>query len=92
MPLTPLKDAVLKMQKQKMTPPNAPIPLRRVRYDINASRFVLAKTLLNQTYYSLNDLAELYQGRWDIEEFYNILWQITALEHFPGKSECGAHQ
>ena len=88
----PPKDAIRNMQANGITPPKHPIPLRLVRSTIKDSRFVLATTLINTQRYSLNALADLYHGRWSIEDLYQTLKHTTTLKHFHGKSERGVRQ
>ena len=66
--------------------------MRLVKYKIKESTFVLATTLLDQKKYSSKDLANLYHGRWAVEELYKISKQLINIEDFHSKSERGVKQ
>ena len=88
----PPKDALRNRHANSITPPKHPIPLRLVHYTIKDSCFVLATTVIDPQAYPLNALADLYHGRWSIEELYKTLKHTTTLEHVHSKSERGVRQ
>ena len=49
-----------------------PCRVRLVKYTAGASSFALATTLLDAKAYPARALADLYHGRWSIEELYKI--------------------
>jgi hypothetical protein len=69
-----------------------PLPLRLVKYVAGATTFVLGTTLTDSGKYPLEDLAELYHGRWGIEELYKISKTLIEVEDFHAKTEEGIKQ
>jgi hypothetical protein len=69
-----------------------PLALRLVKYRAGATTFVLGTTLLDGTKYPIGDLAELYHGRWGIEELYKISKVLIDVEDFHAKTEEGVKQ
>ena len=61
--------------------------LRLVRYEINAKPYFLGTTLLDRERYRVEDLAELYHARWDIEELFKTIKHTLEVERFHGQSE-----
>ena len=51
-----------------------------------------ATTLLDRQRYSVRDLADLYHGRWSIEELYKISKQLLTVEEFHGQTERTVQQ
>ena len=69
-----------------------PYTVRLVKYKVGQTVFILGTTLLDQKKYSIEDLSNLYHGRWGIEELYKISKELIAIEDFHGKSERGVKQ
>jgi len=69
-----------------------PLKLRLVKYKVGTTTFVLGTTLMDSERYSVDDLAELYHGRWGIEELYKISKVLIDVEDFHGKTEEGVKQ
>ena len=69
-----------------------PCRVRLVKYTAGASSFALATTLLDAKAYPARALADLYHGRWSIEELYKISKQMLTVEYFHSRSERGVKQ
>lgn len=69
-----------------------PLTLRLVKYAAGTTRFVLGTTLMDSEKYRVEDLAELYHGRWGIEELYKISKVLIEVEDFHGQTEQGVKQ
>ena len=69
-----------------------PCRVRLVKYTAGASSFALATTLLDAKAYPARALANLYHGRWSIEELYKISKQMLTVEYFHSRSERGVKQ
>ncbi len=61
--------------------------MRLVKYTASATDYTLATTLLDRQRYPVRALADLYHGRWSIEELYKISKQLLTVEHYHGQSE-----
>ncbi len=48
----------------------APLRLRLVKYDVHDTTYVLGTTLLDAGLHPVDDLSDLYHGRWSVEELY----------------------
>ena len=88
----PGKDALRKLKAAGIPVPDGPTVLRLVRYDVAGSRYVLATTLADPGRYSVEDLADLYHGRWGIEELYKVSKHLVMVDRFHGQSERGVRQ
>ena len=64
-----------------------PCRVRLVKYTVGESDYALATTLLDRRRYPASALAELYHGRWAIEELYKVSKQRLAVEEFHGRGE-----
>ncbi len=60
--------------------------MRLVSYTAGSTVCVLATTLLAPALPAA-DLQTLYQGRWNIEEYYETTKKVLLVEQFPGRSE-----
>jgi len=69
-----------------------PLSLRLVKYVAGDTTFVLGTTLLDGGQYPIGDLAELYHGRWGIEELYKISKVLIDVEDFHAQTEEGVKQ
>ena len=69
-----------------------PCRVRLVKYTAGASSCALATTLLDARAYPARALADLYHGRWSIEELYKISKQMLTVEYFHSRSERGVKQ
>ena len=69
-----------------------PLPLRLVKYVAGPTTFVLGTTLMDGGKYPIADLAELYHGRWGIEELYKISKVLIDVEDFHAQTEEGVKQ
>ena len=69
-----------------------PCRVRLVKYTAGATSFALATTLLDARAYPARALADLYHGRWSIEELYKISKQMLTVEYFHSRSERGVKQ
>ena len=82
-------------QKMRRKHPGAVFPphrLRLVKYTAGGTAFVLGTTLFDRKTYPVEDLAELYQGRWGIEELYKISKNLMTVQDFHGQSGRGVKQ
>ena len=64
-----------------------PVALRLVKYGVNDTAYRLGTTLLDAERYPAAELADLYHGRWSVEELYKISKQLPGIESFHGRSE-----
>lgn len=69
-----------------------PLQLRLVKYSIDNIKYILGTTLIDKQTYPLQELAELYHGRWGIEELYKISKVLIDVEDFHAKTERGVKQ
>jgi len=53
---------------------------------------VLCTSLLDEQKYPIEDLAELYHFRWNVEEGYKLLKSRIEVENFSGKTACAIKQ
>ena len=64
-----------------------PCRLRLVKYAINNTVYALGTTLLDAKRYPAAELADLYHGRWSVEELYKISKELLEIESFHSRSE-----
>ena len=69
-----------------------PCRVRLIKYTVGTTTYTLATTLLDRQRYSVRDLADLYHGRWSIEELYKISKQLLTVEEFHGQTERTVQQ
>lgn len=69
-----------------------PLSLRLVKYVAGPTTFILGTTLMDAEKYPIGDLAELYHGRWGIEELYKISKGLIDVEDFHAQTEEGVKQ
>ena len=69
-----------------------PCRVRLVQYTAGKSAYALATTLLERKRYPARALADLYHGRWAIEELYKISKERPAVEEFHGRRERAVKQ
>jgi hypothetical protein len=67
------------------------IPLRLIKYRIGSEIYVYSTTLM-KSHYPQEDFAELYHGRWAIEELYKISKSFINVEDFHSQTERGVKQ
>ena len=72
--------------------PFDPVDLRLVRYTHGDGEYVLATTLADASKYTLDDLSDLYHGRWSIEELFRISKTVIAVDEFHSRTERGIRQ
>ena len=74
---------------REQCPPAAlrPRRVRLVKYTAGGTTFSLATTLLDRRRYPARALAELYHGRWAIEEMYKVTKNRLKVEQFHGRGE-----
>ena len=65
-------------------------PVRLVKYSVAETDYCLATSLHDSQRYSIRMLADLYHGRWSIEELYKT--SKTLITEFHAKSEHGIRQ
>ena len=53
---------------------------------------MLATTLADTSKYTLDDLSDLYHGRWGIEELFRISKTVIAVDEFHSRTERGIRQ
>ena len=69
------------------------VPVRFVRVELDTGDYeVLVTTLLDEIRYPTAIFKALYQLRWGIETFYDILKNRLNLEHFTGKTPLSVQQ
>ena len=64
-----------------------PCRLRLVKYFIGDNVYALGTTLLDAERYPVADLADLYHGRWSVEEMYKISKEMLDIEGLHSRSE-----
>ena len=69
-----------------------PVDLRLVRCTRGDSECVLATTLADPDRYTLDELSDLYHGRWGIEELFKTSKAVIAVDEFHGRTERGVRQ
>ena len=69
-----------------------PIDLRLIRCTHEDSEYALATTLADTGKYTLDDLSDLYHGRWDIEELFKTSKAVIAVDEFHSRTERGVRQ
>ena len=70
-----------------------PVPLRLVRQRAEQDdEWILATTLTDPGHVSADDLAELYHGRWSIEELYKVSKKVIAVDEFHAQTGRGVRQ
>ena len=70
--------------------PGADLPpcrLRLAKYVIDGTVYALGTTLLDAELHPLADLADLYHGRWSVEELYKVSKELLEIEGFHSRSE-----
>jgi hypothetical protein len=67
------------------------IPLRLIKHKIGSEIYVYSTTLMGCRY-PQKDFAELYHGRWAIEELYKISKLLINVEDFHSQTERGVKQ
>ena len=73
--VTPSADAL----RQRPQAAFQPCRVRLIKYTAGTTTYTLATTLLDRQRYSVRDLADLYHGRWSIEELYKISKQLLTV-------------
>jgi Transposase DDE domain len=68
-----------------------PLTVRLIKHKINDEIYVYATTLISEAY-PKECFAEIYHGRWGIEELYKISKQFIELEDFHAKTTRGVKQ
>ena len=81
------RDAVVTVEPPE-PPDRSPGRLRLVKYTISDKDYVLGTTLR----YPAADLADLYHGRWSVEELYKISKELLAIAGVHGRTERTGNQ
>ncbi|WP_375331701.1 IS4 family transposase [Candidatus Tisiphia endosymbiont of Temnostethus pusillus] len=68
-----------------------PLSVRLIKHKINNEIYVYATTLISEAY-PKECFAEIYHGRWGIEELYKISKQFIGIEDFHAKTARGVKQ
>lgn len=68
-----------------------PLTVRLIKHKINNETYVYATTLIGETY-PKECFAEIYHGRWGIEELYKISKKFIEIENFHSKTARGVKQ
>ena len=68
-----------------------PLTVRLIKHKINNEIYVYATTLIGETY-PKECFAEIYHGRWGIEELYKISKKFIEIENFHSKTARGVKQ
>jgi len=79
-------------QSQSPNPDVLPLKLRLLKYTIAGSVFCLGTTLLDPQRYPLQELMDVYHGRWGIEELYKVSKRVIGIEDLHAKTERGVKQ
>ena len=90
--VAPGSKALRKLRRKHPGGTFGPHRLRLVKYTAGGTVFILGTTLLDREKYRIEDLSNLYHGRWGIEELYKISKQLMGVDNFHGQSERGVKQ
>ena len=90
--VAPGSKALRKLRRKHPGGTFGPHRLRLVKYTAGGTVFILGTTLLDREKYRIEDLSNLYHGRWGIEELYKISKQLMGVDDFHGQSERGVKQ
>jgi hypothetical protein len=67
--------------------------MRLLKYEIAGSTFCLGTTLVAaHQRYPLQELMDVYHGRWGIEELYKVSKRVFVVEDFHARTERGVKQ
>ena len=69
-----------------------PLTMRLIKKKIGKETYIYATTLLNMEIFPTSCFAEIYHGRWGIEELYKISKMFIEIEEFHAKTERGVRQ
>ena len=86
------RDELVRVDPSGTAGGRSPSRLRLVKYGIGGKVYVLGTTLLDAGRYPAADLADLYHGRWSVEELYKISKEMLEIESFHSRSELGVKQ
>jgi len=89
--VTPSKSVKRKLEKKGARSKSRSITLRLIRYFIGKTEYILCTTILDETITS-EEFAEVYHGRWGIEEHYKTVKSMLTLEVFHSKTLRGVLQ
>ena len=89
--VSPEADARRKLERRWPGERFEPVPMRLVRHGTGDGGWHLATTLTDPDV-SADDLAELYHGRWSIEELYKVSKRVFAVDRFHAQTERGVRQ
>lgn len=62
------------------------LEVRVIKFTFKGKKYYFATTLYDSDSYPLKAIADLYQKRWRLEEFFKVIKRVTGLEDFRGKS------
>ena len=88
--IVPVKPGAEAIRARRASRPDAVCPTHRVRLvtcAVAGNTYVLATTLLDSTCYPIAALAEVYHGRWSIEDLYKIGKVLLKVEDFHARGE-----
>ena len=88
---TPSITVIHYLKKKGFTLEVKPLIVRLIKHKINDETYVYATTLISEAY-PKECFAEIYHGRWGIEELYKISKQFIELEDFHAKTGRGVKQ
>ncbi len=69
-----------------------PLRMRLIKKKIGNETYIYATTLLDSKTFPPSCFAEIYHGRWGIEELYKISKKFIEIEEFHSKTERGVRQ
>lgn len=72
--------------RRKQGLPVGSIPVRLIRYKVNATEYILMTSLRDSSKFSGQDLADLYHQRWEVEEFYKTQKCRMMIEEVSGNT------
>lgn len=88
---SPSRKVISDLDKRGLSLDIKPIKLRLVKHKISNKTYIYGTTLIGDNY-PKDCFAELYHGRWGIEELYKISKQFIDIEDFHSKSSRGVKQ
>jgi len=89
---TPSEAVKSDLRKRDLLSTFPPIKLRLIKYFHKDVKYILATTLIEQSYYEPEAFNDLYHKRWSIEELYKSSKSILCIEDFHSHSEKGVKQ
>lgn len=89
---SPSKPVIYELKKDGYDIDGKPVTMRLIKHKIGDETYLYATTLLDKEIFKTECFAEIYHGRWGIEELYKISKKFIEIEEFHSKTENGVRQ